>query len=778
MAEKRKGDAKSMQNSVEFLDREKACVIYEQKPPRHWFNYLWSEKGYCAQISQSGHGRSYYLNEKAEMCMINNNDARYVYLRDDESKESWNIGAMPMNREAEHYSCIHSIGYSKIQSENHGIFSSWRMFVPKDGFHEVWTLRLTNRSDRKRRLSVFEAVTFELEGFSYPRYYENYRCMETVFDEELNGIYCSSVHPFMPHKRYNAYLACSAPTFAYDGELSAFCGSASTITKQDASAYALFQSPDVVISGGDCTNSQGALFILGGVLQQKIVLHPGETFEMQVVLGVAETRQEAAGIRRSVQTADQAELLFRKTVSWNLEKYRSLTLKTPDAKVNHLMNDWVKKQVDFCIVGKKGVRDNLQIAVALLNYRQKKAEEEILECLCHQFSGGHAVLTWYPYDDTRYSDQPFWIVWAVCELVKETGDFSLLKKYLPWQDGGEASVMEHLKAAVRCLTENKGKNGLVKIFFADWNDALNITTDPEAESVMLSHQTCLALREFQKLAQRAGDGEYAAFLEKEYDKLKQAINEKAWDGEWYMRALSDVENIGSKYSVGSRIYLNAQTWAILSDVAEGERAQEVVKAVDSMEQEFGFPLNFPPYQEYSPNVGRMSGMLPGLFENGGVYCHASAFKIFMDVKLGRAQKALETLKKIMPDSKENPSLRSGAEPYVFTNCYATHPKYYGKSYGSWTTGTSAWALRSVYEGILGVKRDYDGLVIAPCLPPQWEEAYVTRHFRNADYEIKIFNPNHREGGSVTLEVDGRPVKGNRVPNFGDGKTHRITVLLE
>lgn len=424
------------------------------------------------------------------------------------------------------------------------------------------------------------------------------------------------------------------------------------------------------------------------------------------------------------------------------------------------------------------MRDNLQIAVAMLNFRQQKGKEEILECLRHQFRDGHGVLTWYPYDDTRYSDQPFWIIWAVCELIKETGDETILSLEIPWQDGGAASVLEHLKAAVDCLLRDKGKNGLVRIYFADWNDALNITTDPEAESVMLSHQFCLALRELKRLMEKTGEQEYALFLENEYILLKRTINEKAWDGAWYMRALSDVENIGSKDSEGSKIYLNAQTWAVLADVAEGERLEQVVNAIDSMEQPFGFPLNMPPYNKYSPNVGRMSGMLPGLFENGGVYCHATSFKILMDCKIGRGTKAVETMKKIMPDSAENPSVRSGAEPYVFTNCYATHPKYYGKSYWSWTTGTSAWALRGLYEGIMGMKRDYDGLLIDPCFPADWDEAEVTRHFRGADYHICIKNPDHVEKGVVRITADGEPVMGNRLPDFRDGRCHKISVILE
>ena len=601
--------------------------------------------------------------------------------------------------------------------------------------------------------------------------------MKTGFDKELNGIYCDSSHPFAPHGKYHGFLASSEPVYAYDGDLTKFCGPASTLTQPDASACALFQRPDVVVKGLDCTNSEAALFILGGVLQHKFKLEPGEEKEIHLVFGISESLADARRAAASIQDSRAVERSFAEAQEYNYRKIRSLSVRTPDEKINHLMNNWVKKQVDFCIVGKKGVRDNLQIAAALLDYRQEKAKEEILECLSHQFRDGHAVLTWYPYDDTRYSDQPFWIIWAVCRLIRETGDFFLLDERVPWQDGGEAPVLEHVRAAVHRLIADKGRNGLVRIYFADWNDALNVTTDPEAESVMLSHQFCLALKELRVLMERTGHTDYAGFLEKEYVCLKDSINEHAWDGKWYARALSRTGNIGSRDSEGSKIYLNAQTWAVLADVADGEKLPLTLEAVDRMEHDFGFPLNMPPYPEYSPQVGRMSGMLPGLFENGGVYCHATGFKILMDCKAGRGNKAAETLKKIMPDSERNPSAQSGAEPYVFTNCYSTNPGYYGKSYQSWTTGTSAWCLMGLYEGILGVKADYDGLRVEPCFPAGWEYAEMTRTFRGAQYHVVFQNPNHLEGGAASISVDGERLLSQVLPDFRDGRQHEVEVVI-
>ncbi|MFK4339846.1 MULTISPECIES: GH36-type glycosyl hydrolase domain-containing protein [unclassified Paenibacillus] len=760
-----------------FKDHGNSCVITDPRPPRYWYNYLWSEQGYCTQVSQIGHGRSYYINTKADMCMINNQDAKYIYLRDDDTNTYWNIGEGPLNEAIDDFTCEHSIGYSVVQSQKNGIHASWKLFVPHQGYNEVWVVKVKNSTNRVKNISLFSAVSFELEGFKYPRYYEMYRSCETIFDSDLNGVYCQSKHPFAPHARYNGYISCSETVHAYDGDLGEFLGPLGSFTKLDSIPAPLFQRPDVVIKGRDCTNSTTTLSNLGGVLQNKLSLAPGEEKELYFVMGVSETLKEA------VQTADKyfdknrlAKSLLETQAHYK-SKYKSLSVNTPDDKLNIIMNEWVKKQIDFCIVGKKGVRDNLQIAVALLNYRQDRAKEEIIECLRHQFKEGHAVLTWFPYDDTRYSDQPFWIIWAVIELIKETGDYSLLDLEIEYQDGGSGTILEHMKAAVNRLIEDKGTNGLVRIMFADWNDALNITTDPEAESVMLSEQFCYGLRELSQLMQIVGDSDYASYLTEQYDLLRRAINESAWDGNWYMRALSKIENIGSKDSEGSKIYINAQSWAILADIPNEEKLPKVLESIDSMEHEFGFPINMPPYPEYSPNVGRMSGMLPGLFENGGVYCHATGFKIIADCKVGRGESAIRTLKKIIPDSEANPSTRSGAEPYVFTNCYSIHPKFYGKSYQSWTTGTSAWGLMSLYEGILGIKRDYAGLRIDPCFPPEWDSAEVYREFRGNQYQISINNPSHLSKGNVEIHVDGRLISGNILPLFDDGLLHQVEITL-
>lgn len=386
----------------EFSRDGRSVVIYDPETPRHWYNYLWNDLGYCAQVSQMGHGRSYYLNEKADMCMLNRDAARYVYLRDEESKRCWNIGGGPLEEAVEDYRCTHSISSSLLESRQGDVEASWHIFVPTELYGELWTVTLENRGKEPKLLSVFPAVSFSLDGFSHPRYYEMYRCLETEFDGELNGIFCRSAHPFAPHKRYQGFLAASEPVFAYDGDLTAFCGAMSTRTETGASSAALYQRPRRLVRGENCSNSGGALFIPGAVLQHKLTLLPGEVKILRFVFGISENSEEARRVAKQYTQEKKVEEALRAAEARDREKCSSLSVHTPDQKINHVMNIWLKKQVDFCIVGKKGVRDNLQIAVALLNYRPEKAKEEILECLRHQFRDGYAVLTWYPYDDTRY----------------------------------------------------------------------------------------------------------------------------------------------------------------------------------------------------------------------------------------------------------------------------------------------------------------------------------------------------------------------------------------
>lgn len=240
-----------------------------------------------------------------------------------------------------------------------------------------------------------------------------------------------------------------------------------------------------------------------------------------------------------------------------------------------------------------------------------------------------------------------------------------------------------------------------------------------------------------------------------------------------MRAFSKFGPVGSKSSpTGGNIYINPQVWSILADVVPEDRLDAVLTAIDKMDKKYGIQLCEPAYPHYDSHVGRMSGMLPGLFENGGVYNHCNAFKIMADCRLGRAEQALSTLHKMIPDSKDNPVSITGAEPYLFVNCWCMHPSFFTRIWFGWFTGTSAWALRGFYEGICGLRREYGGLRVQPCIPGAWKELTLTRTFRGCRYHIHISNTG---SGKPEVTVDGNRLADTLLPVLNDGQIHEVVV---
>ena len=278
---------------------------------------------------------------------------------------------------------------------------------------------------------------------------------------------------------------------------------------------------------------------------------------------------------------------------------------------------------------------------------------------------------------------------------------------------------------------------------------------------------------------RRNEGEVCELFRRA-ERLTGAINEHAWDGQWYLRAINDYgEKVGTHTELEGRIYLLPQVWAILADIVDEDRKALLFRMVDEhLETDYGSKTLHPPYTKLNTRIGRLTGMTPGMWENGTPYCHANGFKIIADCVGGRGNCAYRSYLKAMPDNPYNPSTHSGCEPYVFTNQYIgpENPRA-GETQFAWMTGASGWYYRALTEWILGVRAEYGGLLIAPCLPSAWKECSIERDFRGARYRIAIYNPHGLEKGTVVLTVDGQPVAGNLVPIFEDGKTHEVRAEL-
>jgi cellobiose phosphorylase len=296
--------------------------------------------------------------------------------------------------------------------------------------------------------------------------------------------------------------------------------------------------------------------------------------------------------------------------------------------------------------------------------------------------------------------------------------------------------------------------------------------------VFVTQQLCYGLREVAELAKRIGKDDVVRESETAFETFSKRLNEVAWDGEWYLRTLcGDDQHIGSKDSPEGSIYLNPQSWSVLSGTASEERAKQAMAKVDEMlESDLGYRICYPPYSQWNPRVGRMSASMPGANENGGCYNHAAGFKGVADCLLGRAEQAWDTFVKVTPDNPENPISKSGAEPFNYVNSYSSVPFVYGQSGYAWRTGTSGWMATLMVEYILGARRGYDGLVIDPCLTKRVPRAKVTRQFRGATFEIELDNSAGRCSGVSSIELDGEKLEGSVLPLLTEG-VHQVKVVI-
>jgi cellobiose phosphorylase len=264
--------------------------------------------------------------------------------------------------------------------------------------------------------------------------------------------------------------------------------------------------------------------------------------------------------------------------------------------------------------------------------------------------------------------------------------------------------------------------------------------------------------------------------------LLEAINTRAWDGAWYTRCFDDNGNaLGSHQNEFARIFMETQSWGLISGAADEKRAQSLIQSCDDiLDTPVGYLLLAPSYKRLDDSIGRISSLEPGICENGTVYSHLNIWMIMGLLRYGLADKAYEVFQKITPGYTEgDKSIKEKCPPYMYANCYfgPEHRNNALQMEFTWITGSIAWFNTVPLQEMLGVRADYGGLIIDPCLPSAWKECEVERSFRGATYHIRIRNPEGLQKGELFLTLDGLPVKGNQLPLPEAGKHYEVLVGL-
>jgi len=384
-----------------------------------------------------------------------------------------------------------------------------------------------------------------------------------------------------------------------------------------------------------------------------------------------------------------------------------------------------------------------------------------------------------------YSDDHLWIVLAVTAYLRETGDLAFLDEVLPYYEKDKAgkllesgTVLDHLRRALAFTHKDVGAHGLPLLGFADWNDTVNLRAG--AESLFSANLYGKALLEMLELMHHLGDAEAAARYTADYEAMRGRVNECAWDGQWYVRYFdADGSPLGSHTNEHGQIYVNGQSWPVISGFATPDRAR---LALDSVYRRLNTPngikLSAPGFNGFDPARGGITTYPPGAKENGGIFLHANPWAIIAETLVGNGERAFEYYAQINPAAKNERIDEFECEPYVYPqNILGDEHPQFGLARNSWLSGTASWAYQAATQYILGLRPAYEGLQVDPCIPRAWDGFKAIRKFRNAVYEIEVKNPEHVCQGVKSVTVDSQEIPGNVVPIFADGQTHRVEVVL-
>lgn len=729
-------------------------------PPRVLVNFLWNDT-LISGLNQFGSGDGVFNNQtmmfndpKGRVRLIRDG-SRYFYLRDNTSGEFWNTGLYPINTPEAEYSTRVGLGYSCFSMDYSGILCESRVFLAPDEPVEIWEFSIRNHSPNKRSLTFAPYVEWQLGG--YPTFSSPYSYLRSRYDAELKVVASYNSSDERPHSRYNAFVAT-------DAEIEGWCGG----SRDFLGAYGTIVRPQAIVEGS-FSGREAWCEDLAGALAIGVSLEPGETRQIAILIGSFDSEEEKSRLIHKVLPLNYRTQAWTSLLEQKNRMLEAVRIETPDEQINRLVNIWAKQQIQLCVEfgrdGARGFRDTLQDAWGIAPFNAPLSKAKIKETLAHQCIDGHAIRGWLPIQAHHYSDGPAWIAPTVTAYLKETGDYGFLNEVVPYLDEGEDTILGHLLKGVRHLSEDLGDHGLVLAHEGDWNDSLNwMGRDGKGESVWTSMALYYSCHVVAELAREVlTDPSLEAEMNTRAEKIASAIQEHGWDGDWYLAGWSDAGNpVGSAKNKEGRVFLNSQTWAILTGLATGERKAKCLKAIDEiLESQHGSLTLTPHYTAADKNVGRVTMLLPGMYENGTPYCHGTAFKIVADLCASRPAEALRSWKKVMPDNTAHPSSISGCEPYAFTNQYLGPGNgRKGESINGWITGTAGWMFRSVLEYFCGVKPDYRGFSVTPCLPEEWEKVTIKRVLRGRTYDIQL---EQSSNGNCRVIVDGREIHDGFVP---------------
>ena len=776
-----------------FDDKNREYVITRPDTPAPWVNYLGSP-AYGAIISNNAGGYSFAKSGAKGRILryvFNQFDqpGRYVYLRDNEDGDYWSASWQPVGKDLSVYKneCRHGMGYTVIRSEYAGIEAEVSYYVPMDEEYEVWYTSVRNVSGRERDLTLTgfceftnennyenDQVNLQYSLFISRTHFEGGRIRQVISENEMAD---GKPLPFvqdLPAERF--FGLAGLPVASYCGERDAFLG-----------RYHGYGNP-VGVEKGDLGNILNYNENSCGALSALLHLAPGETKQAAFVLGMKHREESAKIMDRYGEPSSVCGAEIMNVRKWWYEKFDHFKVTTPDPEFNTMINTWNayncfmtfiwSRAASFIYCGLRngyGYRDTVQDIQGVIHLAPEMAAQQIRFMLSAQVdNGGGLPLVKYTHDpghedtpdDDSYvretghpayrADDALWLFPTVYKYVAESGNTDFLKEVIPFANKDEGTVYEHLKRAVQFSAQRLGPHGLPAGLYADWNDCLRLGKN--GESVFVAFQYYMAMSIMKEFALKEKDDAYYAWLCSEQKAFGEKLGDLCWDGDRFIRGFRESgEVIGRAADPEANMWLNPQSWAVISGAATKEQGETALEKVhELLNTDYGAMLLAPYYHEHA-----FEGMLsicynPGCKENGGIFSQPQGWIILAEALAGHGDRAYEYYRENNPSAQNKEADIRVMEPY----CYGQFTEgkdspHFGRSHVHWLTGTASTVMVGSVEGILGMRPDLGGLKIAPSIPSSWEELTIEKDFRGKHLSIKILNPGHAQSGFVRMQVNGK-----------------------
>ncbi len=790
-----------------FDNDAREYVIDRVDVPVSWTNYIGVED-MCGVFNHTAGGYLFYKSpEYHRITRFRPNGVpmdrpgHYVYLRDAEDGDYWSISWQPVGKKLEEakYVCRHGMSYSVYECAYRGIESSERLFIPPGEKAELWDVRIKNTSEKTRSISVFGYCEFSFHHIEL----DNQNFQMSLYGS--GSSYADGVieyDHFYEEFGYQYFTGNFEPD-GFDCLRDTFIGPYRTETNP------------LSVERGECSGSFEKGGNHCGALQKNLVLKPGEEKRLLFILGEGR-RADAGPVRKKFSDPAAVDRAIKELAAFWESKFEKLQVKTPNGDMNTMLNTWNLYQSEINVMFSRfasfietggrtglGYRDTAQDAMTIPHSNPAGCKKRILQLLNGLTSMGYGLHlfdpAWFepepdakpfrspmvvPVPDPKdrvhglkdtCSDDALWLIPAIAEYVRETGDDALLSQTVGYADGGAGTVYEHMKRILDFSAQQVGAHGICKGLRADWNDCLNLGG---GESALVSFLHVWALDHFCAVAEHLGNAEDAAYYGVLRAKVIQITREQLWDGEWFLRGFTGSgRKIGTHTDKEGRIHLESNAWAVFSGAADEEQGRLALDSLDRyLYTPYGIMLNGPSYTVPDDEIGFVTRVYPGVKENGSVFSHPNPWVWAAECRLGRGDKAMKFYNALCPCRQNDIIEIRQAEPYSYCQfIMGKDHSAHGRARHPFMTGSAGWAYFSATRYMLGIRPDFEELIVDPCIPADWKGFEAVREWRGAVYDISVENPDGVMKGVRELYVDGQ--KTERIPLFASGTRHDVRVVM-